>query len=251
MVEYIKALENCSVENGVLRVPSINKENLGTMQKFLRESLINYEIPHWKVIGISVTLANSRVIPDFITKPKGIDKSYAEILTPLQQVVLKEGGGNPISAGLHEFKWSHSKHGETGFIISQGKHVKSNSDSLIYCGESGKTIQTLKSDVDIMKFDSASSTAEMLILKSTGIKNLNITAKIISDFGHAISKLNENTSKGVYTRFVPISQVYDLSKFVNIGIYNNSDNFIKLNYKCEINEKILESILRNWANETK
>lgn len=239
--QILKSLKDCTIESGILRVKGI--ENYQELAKEFRRAVIEYEIEHYKVVAAFIETSATRIATDFITKPKGVSRSYAELVPTFRDVVFSEGGGNPSELKGKKFCNFFDKPGDMGFVVSDGCTVTTGDNSLIYDSSGMQRAKCLQDNIHIIKFGGSDSTLRMLLYKGKGVLDFPEIEAIIWAYK------NDVDIQGIYdsVNYVPLSQVYDLSRFFTVKLFAEGDDYIKLFYKRRINEKVLEKILRDWA----
>lgn len=225
-----RALSECELNDGVLSFNGLDSDSVIKLNQLLREALLGYEIPHYKVIGAYVSQGGVTTSANYITKIRGTNKSYVELLSAFNDLVFAEARGEyrsvpndipPNQSGL-------------GYIMAIDNEVKSDNGSLFYdgCGLMD-TAQSLVKDVNIIKLNTTTANIHLAIYKGTGMV----------DFTEA-----KNLIYPSYT-LVPVRAVYDLNSIFSIFIPNPGDTTIKLWYKKPVNESVLLKILQDFGKD--
>lgn len=243
---YLKPLANCSLKNGILTVPNLNTFEYVKLATELRNAIINYEIPHWKIVAIQVSLPNLSQLVDFVTKPKGVSKSYAELIPVLKKVVASRGGGQPaIVRNVQNIDADcfYKVNGDMAFISDTEGVVNTYDGNLTYESFPSKAVKFL-CDVDIIETES--SIVRAIMYRGSGLVDFNESQEIIQAYRNNVHVIASGMPK---TAYCPMSVVYDLSQFVTVRIPTGKENQVKLLYKSKIDEELLEDILRQFGSE--
>ena len=243
---YLKLLADCTLKNGILTVPNLHDFEYVQLASELRTAIINYEVPHWKIIGINVALPDVSQLVDFVTKPKGVSKSYAELIPVMKKVIAAEGGGVPsavrdltLDAGCF-----YKKPGDIAFISDTEGIVNTYDGHLTYECYPNHPVKFL-SKTDIIETESSIVTA--IMYRGTGLVDFSETQAIIAQsYRNNLHIVASGQPKRVYC---PMSVVYDLSQFVTVKFAGEHDQSVKLLYKSAIDETVLESILKQFGRE--
>lgn len=224
---FKRVLAECTVKNGEIIVSGLNShDDIVAFSDWLRNAVLQGDIPHNKVIGAHIAnVGPSLAIPDFISKRKDVNRSYAELYTVFDELIFEELDGNPFQ-GLEE----ENAISDWGYVSTCSGNVTSD-EGMFYTGKGiSATPRCLIKGVDIIKLGSVSSSLNMIVAKGTGIKTF-------SESGAALGR----------TDFVPFGQYYNLSKFITIRRVMFNDKTVKLMYKKDIDEEVLTSIFRNFG----
>ena len=240
----LKPLADCQIQNGILTVPGLSSEGYSLLATELRKAIIDYKVPHWKIIGVHVKLGNGNQIEDFVTKCEGLNKSYAELLPVLKQVAAGKGGGEPAIIRARTGKSAncfYKKQGDISFIADMEDDITTK--TMFYESFPSSHIDFIK-DVDILHADYG--TFQALMYKGTGCISFNDAMKIIDAYNTNDAICSSDMEKVTYC---PMTAVYDLSQFVNVKLYKTGDNFLKLLYKTDIHESVLQDILTQFGED--
>lgn len=247
MDSILKDLKRCELNNGKLTVPNISEEGLIRLSNELRRMLLSYKIPHYKVIGANIVVKSGRQLVDFVTKTRGINKSYAELISVLRDFIISEVAGRPSA-----LMWSDAdtlinflSKREFAFVTSDGNNVNTENGSLIFECSAGKQIRNLIKNVELIKFQGDSSRIDILFYRGTGILDFPEATSIITRMQGRISNMTEKQPP----QYVPLSQAYDLTQIFTVKLLRPGDTNIQLCYKRNINEEILKQILVGWAED--
>ena len=217
------ALSQCTIKDGNLYFPvTLTPEEIKSAGDTLRWEMQVGCIRHTKVIGMQIC-AGSTIVSNYIKKSRNHSKSYAELAVVCQSLVFEELAGEP-------FKDFASKADPTGlgFVCSIDKHVDTDF-GLQYAGlGSEKLPRSLIKHVDIMDF----------------IKDGD-NVRFVLKTGNNISDEITNGAHLGGTGFLPVCSYYDLTEFMAVKRYQEGDTCVKLMYKRDIDEGVLQSIIRN------
>ena len=243
---YLKLLANCTLKNGILTVPNLHDFEYVQLASELRTAIINYEVPHWKIVGINVALPDVSQLVDYVTKPKGVSKSYAELIPVMQKVVAAEGGGIPSAVRDIEgdVECFYKEPGDIAFISDTEGVVNTYDGHLTYeCYPSHPVKFLCKTDI----IETESSIVTAIMYRGTGLVDFSDAQGIIAQsYRNNIHVASSGQPKRAYC---PMSVVYDLSQFVTVKFAGEHDQAVKLLYKSDIDETVLESILKQFGRE--
>ena len=243
---YLKLLANCTLKNGILTVPNLHDFEYVQLASELRTAIIKYEVPHWKIVGINVALPDVSQLVDFVTKPKGVSKSYAELIPVMKKVVAAEGGGIPSAVRDIEgdVECFYKEPGDIAFISDTEGVVNTYDGHLTYeCYPSHPVKFLCKTDI----IETESSIVTAIMYRGTGLVDFSDAQGIIAQsYRNNIHVASSGQPKRAYC---PMSVVYDLSQFVTVKFAGEHDQAVKLLYKSDIDETVLESILKQFGRE--
>lgn len=235
--DIIEALASCRVDGNKLTVPGLSGEEYNKLAWELRDALISYRIPHWKPVAMYVETGAHKALNDFVVKMKGISKSYAELVPALNSVILKTGGGLP-----GKFTEEIGALENLGFVVSKERDVKTGNNSLIYDMSAGHMCDALVDGCDIIDFDGAESRIKLLIHRGSGVYDFFKSAECIAQYEDYMEQACHRE-----VRYVPLSQIYDLGRYVTVGIHEEETSYVTLHYKDNVNTAVLQRIFRDWA----
>lgn len=243
---YLKPLAKCELNDGILTVPGLKPVDYIRLAKELRDAIIDYKVPHWKIVAIHIKLGNSSQFEDFITKPEGIDKSYAELLPVFKKVVAAEGGGEPVIVKIksgNDANCFYKKPGDMSFIADTEDIVNTYDGHITYESFPSKSVEFLK-DVDILEAENG--TVQAIMYRGTGCIEFSDAMEIIESYNTNSAVCSAGVDKVTYC---PMTAVYDLAQFVNVKLPSENDMCVKLLYKSKINEEVLHKILVQFGND--
>lgn len=237
--EYALALAECTIKNGELTTPysGLDVKGLGD---FLRVAVQKGEIPHTKVVAVKVGWgANTQGDLTLIKKTNAASRSYAELQGILQDVVFETGGGK----APNDFKWKGTVQTlglrevwekQIGHAMSICKHVTTgDGKSIVYVQEVDKRLRFLVDDVNIIDFTRDDAKISFVLKEGTGVVDFN----------------NEVTQNIVEScRYFPVMQYYNLTPFLTVKRYREGETSVKFMYKRQIDEEVLQSILRKYGS---
>lgn len=245
MERYIRdQLSSCVIDKGVIRIPDSSDETVKAVGDQLRYDVLSMNVPHYKVIGVKV-VAGSMGMSNYVIKSKDVDRSYAELLAVLHNVIYAEGGGY-ISPNImdSEFQSNIDSRGDLAFMVGVDEDIRSDNKTLYYVGE-GTCPDSLVKDVPIIKSKSNSFSINLLLKRSTGSIGFVEAEKVFKEIKTAANGYEERRE---IIDYVPISQYYDLTDIITIPMYMPGDKWIRLRYKQPVNENILQQIIRSYAD---
>lgn len=215
-------LGNLKINNGILRIPGMSAEDINNVRDILRRGLLEYEIPHTKIIGVDVKTTRGVTTKDMAT-PTVLGMSYMAMSTIFNDLVFEPVGTNH----LVNF---------TGIVNTNGSGIKMSIDQL-------RTKSLLKNKVII---DANNCLCIMAVARN---------GSGVLDFNEANASLVEAKrqlyfkEEGKSVLYKPLRVSYDLSKYFNIRPFSGGGDFIELVYSYDLNEDVLENILRNYLQE--
>jgi len=241
-------LENCVLQDGVLTIPGVTDVyELKDISDKLRISLLRYEIPHWKPIGLFIQTSNASSIKNVITKGNKVSKSYVELIRTFLNYVAEDGGGKPLEVGVDSAFYRENLYNpDLGFIMTDGNKIMSDNNSIVYENSEMQIVKPLIKGEEIIEFDGGSSKLRVLLYRGVGNLAFYESEAIIRLFNSSFKTAYESNN---FVKYVPMLQSYDLTRVVLIKVMDPEvDSCIKLRYKQKIDEKVLEKILRDFAS---
>lgn len=195
------------------------------LSECIRRDLLNYNIPHTRVIGVQV-VTNGLIDSRYISKLAGTDTSYAELLVVLDKLIYS---GIVIDNELVE----------KTVLASIDKEVTTAPGIIRVMSNSDIPLKALRPNINLMSWTSDSSS-------NTVVKFVTLYSKGMVDFVQAAEHIK-------YTKggeFMPLRAVYDLMKVFTVHKYSESTSpeCVQLHYKCEIDEDVLKDILILYLN---
>ena len=220
--DFSGMMRNATLNNGVLIVPGFDESAYIEIAGILRNALLTSQLPHFKAVGAHVSVG-STIDPSFVDKIPGSDKSYAELLVTLDNLVFVD-----ISSNLTITPRDQARYAE---LISVEKTVTSSNNALILSGR-GISPQPLILDEPIINWSS---------------KAKNNTVNLIMREGTGMFDFKETYYAGLYgTNYKPMRAVYDLTNVFTIRLYKAGDNHVKFCYKKKVDEEVLLKLLINY-----
>lgn len=220
--DYNRMMQSAVLRNGILTVPGFDESDYIEVAGILRRALLQSELPHFKAIGARVSVG-STIDPSFVDKIPGSDKSYAELLVTLDNLVYVD-----LSSSLTIVPRDQARYAE---LISIEKNATSSNGAFILSGK-GVSPQPLILDEPIINWNS---------------KAKNNTVSLVMREGTGMFDFNETYYAGLYnTDYKPMRAVYDLTNVFTIRLYKSGDNHIKFCYKKKVNEEVLLKLLTNY-----
>lgn len=245
MEGYIRdQLSNCVLENGIIRIPDSSAETIRMVGDQLRHDVMTMNVPHYKVIGVRV-VTGSIGMSNYVIKSKDVDKSYAELLAVLHNVIYAEGGGY-INPNLmdSDLQIRIDSRGDLAFMVGVDEDIRSDNNTLYYVGE-GTCPDSLVRDIPIIKSKSNSFSINLLLKRGTGNISFTEAEKVFKEVKNVAREYDQRRE---VIDYVPISQYYDLTDVLTIPMYMTGDKGIRLRYKKPVNENVLQQIIKSYAN---
>lgn len=243
------------IENGILKSPLFNEDNIEAYTEILRKDVMNSEVPHWKTVAVAVSDGETRTAIHTI---KGTYTSYIKLGIAANSLIL----ANPIEelSALEEETFGLDKQNfrkiklvsavdkddvNTG-ISSNTKlvyptvkrSIKNSAGEVIGTNATMENIEveTLVKDTKITEI-SAATEISFILLRSTGMLDFDKTSEFIKN------------SSGLI-KYYPTRAIYDLNDVISIKRYDPSfKEGIRITYKKNINENVLKEILVGWFND--
>lgn len=245
MERYIRdQLSSCVIDKGVIHIPDSSDETIRAVGDQLRHDVLSMNVPHYKVIGVKV-VAGSMGMSNYVIKSKDVDRSYAELLAVLHNVIYAEGGGyvNPNLMDS-DFQNNIDNRGDLAFMVGVDEDIRSDNKTLYYVGE-GTCPDSLVRDVPIIRSKSNSFSINLLLKRGTGNISFVEAEKVFKDIKNIA---REYEQRHEVIEYVPISQYYDLTDILTVPMYMFGDKGIRLRYKKPVNESALQQIVRSYAD---
>ena len=220
------ALSKCTIKNGELRSPGIETcDDIVRIGDVLRKAIQLGEVPLCKVIGAKIESGAGAAIEDYISKRSGINRSYAELYTVFDEVIFEKIDGL-VPTGMED-----KLQGRWGYVKTFGSEVTAQK-GMFYVGKGMDCKpKCLIRDTEIIKHTAGGVSLTMIVAEDIREK----------DFAYMSALLRG-------TDFVPMGQYFNLTQYLAIRHYLTGDDCIKIMYKRDIDEGVLTSIIRNFAN---
>lgn len=229
--KFAEALSSCVIENGNLTVS--NDVDIKELGDVLRREIQIGNVPHNKVIASKIYLSNGKGADmSVISKPIGVSKSYVELQNIYQDLVfLDYGGRKPDDV---EF-YSSAVTQDLGYLYTESTTVNTENDSIKYVSEPYQKVKFLIKDVDVIKFTDVMSELRLITTLGTGVQDFAL--------GSVASGIKEKSG------YVPVLQYFNLTMFLAVCRYMEGDTTIRFIYKRDINEDVLQEIIRRYGQK--
>lgn len=277
-----KAFANCSVSNGVLRLGTSSQEELNKVYQKFSQDLLNYDIPHWRVVGFYFP-RNSNLNESAFADHDVLGMSLIEFGRKVSCVIPTTiGGNNPLEGcfyGKNEELNLPEKVPEDfkGFNQTFGIQRKDNGGkfanilvdtttkeigSLMFDKDDDKSSAGMVSEITCdklswTKFGLYETVKPTLLLPNeklcdvTCAAGMNTATFLFIKRGTGIRSYedNQNLFDSSHNRLMPCKTVYDLSKYFLCKYPMSGTNELQLVYLADINEDALTTILRDYGGE--
>lgn len=232
--DYATVLSDCTVSNGVLRIPSIsgNTEAIREVTNTLYNMLVDYKIPHYRVAAC-VVLDNGRVPESIIGNIFGVNQSYIEVMYSLSKIILSEKCGDfyaPDVDGVESILQVVEEaelYGHCMINNCEGLVTTSNGKLRFY-GHPRQPVRCLTRDEEICYYQGNNVCIYMYYRKGTGIVEF-------EENGYFFRRCRN---------VVPCRTVYDLTEVFRIPPYVDGAKDVPLTYLKNVDETVLTEILR-------
>lgn len=226
--------DGCKIINGELILTrSLSEDRIQMLSQKLYNALVNYEVPHWRVIGCSVR-DNGRTVESVLNKIGGINMSYIELMNALSKIVLSERHGNfyaPDFDNVQSVVFNAQTNNGLDFahvMICDQRGKVTTSNGVRFYGETATPVKCLALNEDICDVVG---------------KNVEIFAYLA--FGKGIVDFSDNNR--IFKKcssIVPCRTVYDLTDTVMVRPYRLGDKNVKFTYFKDVDENVLAEILQ-------
>ena len=243
---YLKPLANCELKNGILTVPGLSSWGYYNLARELRKAIINYQVPHWKIVAIHIKLGDYSPFVDFVTKPNGVDKSYAELIPVLKKVAAARGGGEPAIVRNRTGESAncfYKVQGDMAFLSDTEEVINTYDGNLTYESFMSKPVKFLQA-VDIL--NAKSGLVQAIMYRGTGVVEFSEAGDIVESYNTNDAVCNSGLQKVAYC---PMTAVYDLSQFLTVKLPTQQDECVKFLYKGKVDEEVLQDILIQFGEE--
>lgn len=231
----MKRLVSCTISKGELTVPGLSTEEYRELGNILREKIYSYEINMWKPIAISCAEENGSA-DTVLSKIRGTRESYVELFSTLGDVVFghlvkSTSDSIPVlSIGDSKFKED-----ELTCLIVLASQTVTSSDSMISVmgeGVENKPVALIK-DIPLLTIKGDEQvTMKLLCARTRGVVGFSDTRSFCNKY-----------------QFVPLGQVFDLTKYVTVHRYKEGDQCLRLMYKRKLDEAVLQELLRRSGRD--
>ena len=203
----------------------LTKNDYYKLAERIRHDLLSYNIPHTRIIGVNV-VSNGVTDAQYISKLSGTDTSYAELLVSLSKLIY-----SAIDV-QGEFQ-------ERNVLASISKSVTTEVGCIRLLSDKDKPLKALVNNLTFMNWVSKNESntfVRFVALYSTGLV----------DF-HQATEYIYGVKGGEY---MPLRAVYDLIKIFTVHKFEELEQpeYVKLHYKCDIDESVLEDILFHYLS---
>lgn len=252
----IEALANCTVSNGVLRLPTVLSDDEYQEFRFnLRKSLLDGKIPFYKPIAVKVCSTKLQRVTNI---DKDLDESYLGMIPQLIEAIIMPE--EPVETVVGDWNMIDDK---ANRMFNTSRVIKSHSippSYLLYSktfNSGPQYVSDFRYMVDKEKYGKNISNEPLkpLLKDSSPIVTISdndiksITLEMV--FAQAAEEVTymdiEKTIGNTKFMYLPVSQTYDLDSYLLISIMSQSNSEIAIGYKREIDESVLQAIFRNFG----
>lgn len=223
---------NISLNNGILRFDGLSKDDIRKIYNRFRVDLLDAKVPHYRPIAFMIEGTLGTSTQSNISKIPRLGYSNSELSFILSNLIVsKRRGVMPnvlqATAALTRLR------SDPSYINLSGKDIgTSYPGSIFYTGEGINSVpEFLLKDTTVFRKLKESVSINVILLRSTGTR----------DFYDNQLLLNRTNYKSMRT-------YYNLYDYFSIKQYLGED-YIQLYYNLELNENVLEEILRDYFNE--
>lgn len=253
----IKALADCTIRNGVLKLPyQLSNDEYNEFRNALRTSLLDGKIPFYKPIAIKVCSTKLQRVTNI---DKDLDESYLGMIPQLMEaIIMPDKEVDTVAGSWLDIDDTANRMFNTSRVI---KSYTIPNEYLIYCKsyDSGEQrVSDFKYLVDKAIYGKNISDENLkpllrdsrpiVTISDNDIKSL--TLEMV--FAQAVDKINyldiEKTIGNTKAMYLPVAQTYDLDSYLLISLMNSSNDEIIIGYKRDIDEGVLQAIFRNFGN---
>lgn len=252
----IEALANCTVSNGVLRLPTVLSDDEYQEFRFnLRKSLLDGKIPFYKPIAVKVCSTKLQRVTNI---DKDLDESYLGMIPQLIEAIIMPE--EPVETVVGDWNMIDDK---ANRMFNTSRVIKSHSippSYLLYSktfNSGPQYVNDFRYMVDKEKYGKNISNEPLkpLLKDSSPIVTISdndiksITLEMV--FAQAAEEVTymdiEKTIGNTKFMYLPVAQTYDLDSYLLISIMSQSNSEIAIGYKREIDESVLQAIFRNFG----
>ena len=246
--EVARALSQCTISNELLTFPgSTDSVFVKKVGDELRSAVLACKVPHYKVIGSYVNTGGSLGLTDYVTKNKLVTKSYSELLVVYRDLIYAEGNGYPVPRGnvtvsRDDLMAYRSAYG-LSFLMGTGNDVITSENGSIFFESLGVSSQPegLVRGIEVIGFEKPNASIQMILYRGTGHLSFERVENILFDLSDLVSHS--------LVPYVPAMQDFDLSFVFTVRLFSEGDKGVVLMYKKEVNESVLQKIIRDFAVE--
>lgn len=269
------AFSSCTVNGGVINFSTqVTPDELKNLYFWFSEDLLNWDIPHFRVIGFVHTWDSSHQRTAF-RQHDAYGQSLIELGIATKYIIPNRIGGNDPVKGCY---YGENEEVENNPQFNRGFGVGSSAET-----KRTNLLRVSKDEVGSLMIDNEFDGRDIKVLTSDNawftqfskieepdrprylIKNKFISRLADSDEDgtgdlspRTIFFIKEGTGTLTYdeakklvvpgwTSFTPCDVAYDLSQFFTVQYPNAGDTTLKLAYWEDIDEGVLTEILRNYG----
>lgn len=219
--------------NQELTIPGATTRDYRALAEQLSEDIMYNRVPHYRVIGIKVHSVQSEDV-DVTTQLRDTDKCYMELIRNSNKLVFAEAYDNESTASL------------TAMLQSAGNNREVTEEGPIVALGSVNT-----SDECAFKHVNGMAQAESLI-KGVNVINMGANVVLKMYIMRGIGEIDYDSAhhflEGVSgDTYIPTRASFSLNDILFVKPYELGDEYIYLHYKEDINESVLEKIIRRYG----
>lgn len=280
MIEYDelvgKAFASCFVNNGVIQfIQPLSQEQLVYVYKRFSKDLLNYNIPHWKVIGFYFGWDDKHQKTAFLDN-NHYDKSLIEIGMAMGDLIPACNGGIDPERGCWYGEMENIKNlefferGYGGPAKLGVDHRKANvlkvPKEVIGSMTCNNAVPPEGNDNTIVSTDTIYYTQFSAVEEADypdflipnvfvcNIRSLELFQPTMFMFiKRGTGTLDYNDAQKFFVdwqeRIMPCRTIYDLSKYISCAYPTGAQNYLNLVYTRDVNEMVLQTILNEYGRE--
>lgn len=223
---------NITLNEGKLHFKEYNKTDLKKLYNKFRKDLLDCNITHYRPVAFKLEGALANAVSSNISKIPGFGYSFSELSFILNNIITHEKKGI-MPEKLNSVASLTKLRSDCSFLTLMGDTISTEvKESMFYCGEGIQSNpDMLLEDLTIFRKLKTSIAITVILMKSKGKLDFSDNQRLVYNTG-----------------FKSMRTIYNLYDFFSIKEYLGEE-YIQLNYKEEINEKVLYNILVDYFNQ--
>lgn len=252
----IEALANCTVNNSVLRLPTVLSDDEYQEFRFnLRKSLLDGKIPFYKPIAVKVCSTKLQRVTNI---DKDLDESYLGMIPQLIEAIIMPE--EPVETVVGDWNMIDDK---ANRMFNTSRVIKSHSIPPAYLlysktfNSGPQYVSDFRYMVDKEKYGKNISneslkpllkdSSPIVTISDNDIKSITLEM-VFAEAAEEVTYMDiEKTIGNTKFMYLPVAQTYDLDSYLLISIMSQSNSEIAIGYKREIDESVLQAIFRNFG----
>lgn len=250
-------LRAATIKDGVIYLDKpLSEEEHKALCIRLRNDLIDGRIPFYKPIAVRITTSNLKRV---INMDKNTDRSYLGMIPALNSAIIMPETipdsfpGTWLDRDIETDKIFNPTNKAKGNLISPENriYVRSFDNGPQY-------VESFKFALDKKKYGISLSDecCKPLIKDEAPIIYIseNETSPVVLEMVYAISTgvidyVDIDFSLRIIKKpYLPVRQIYNLSNYISVSLLSDDTATIKLTYMADIDEDVLQCIIRNYAD---